>query len=287
MKIKHLFLSLFATLWFCTVQAQVKVGDNPGTIQPSAVLELETTNKGFLPPRIALTATNVAAPVTSPSTSLLVYNTATSGTTPYEVAPGYYYWNGTQWKAFVSTTVLQGAESKAGQYMRIGLNNNTYTAGLQAPLRFSNNNSAAEMVLAPNGAENFVNTIEGASFSEGVSLSAGQGTPVRTTDQIVLPAGLFRITLRLTGYFAAASDNNVASVKIAVNNNEYSFAEGVVSGTTSISTTGTIVDYLNLQTTQTVDLLLIVGGNNFTPVTRMSPGTGQAYRSLIMIERLK
>ena len=60
----------------------------------SAMLDVKSSTKGFLPPRIALTATNSASPVTSPVAGLLVYNTATAGTTPNNVVPGYYYWNG-------------------------------------------------------------------------------------------------------------------------------------------------------------------------------------------------
>ncbi|MEI2737931.1 MAG: hypothetical protein V9F01_04010 [Chitinophagaceae bacterium] len=36
------------------VKAQVKIGDNPGTINSNSLLEMESTNKGFLPPRLAL-----------------------------------------------------------------------------------------------------------------------------------------------------------------------------------------------------------------------------------------
>jgi hypothetical protein len=75
-----------------------------GTTSPdsSAMLDVTSANKGFLPPRIALTATNVAAPVKNPAEGLLIYNTATNGTGSSKVTPGYYYWNGTQWQAVVN-----------------------------------------------------------------------------------------------------------------------------------------------------------------------------------------
>ena len=84
-----------------------------GTTTPdaSAKLDVSATNKGFLPPRIALTATNAASPVTSPATGLLVYNTATTGTAPNNVAPGYYYWNGSAWVAIlgnITTSSISG-----------------------------------------------------------------------------------------------------------------------------------------------------------------------------------
>ncbi|UKN00761.1 hypothetical protein K6119_13575 [Paracrocinitomix mangrovi] len=77
--------------------AQNNVGIGTTTPDASSKLEVTSTNQGVLVPRIALTATNAAAPVTAPATSLLVYNTATAGTVPNNVTPGYYYWDGVQW----------------------------------------------------------------------------------------------------------------------------------------------------------------------------------------------
>lgn len=87
-------------LAFFTGNAQTGIGTS--TPSPSAKLEVASINQGFLPPRIALTATNATSPVTSPATGLLVYNTATAGTAPNNVAPGYYYWNGSAWVAILS-----------------------------------------------------------------------------------------------------------------------------------------------------------------------------------------
>jgi hypothetical protein len=93
MKKGVLVLMLF--LVFLNGKAQTGIGTT--TPSPSAKLEVASTNQGFLPPRIALTATNAASPVTSPATGLLVYNTATAGTAPNNVVPGFYYWKGTLW----------------------------------------------------------------------------------------------------------------------------------------------------------------------------------------------
>ena len=79
--------------------SQVGINTDGSNPDPSAGLDVKFTNKGFLPPRIALTAINSAAPVVSPAIGLFVYNTATAGTTPNNVVPGNYYWNGTRWMA--------------------------------------------------------------------------------------------------------------------------------------------------------------------------------------------
>lgn len=81
--------------------AQIKIGDNPTTINANSVLELESTDKGFVPARVALTATNATTPLSGTLyTGTLVYNTATAGSGSTAVVPGYYYWNGTRWVTF-------------------------------------------------------------------------------------------------------------------------------------------------------------------------------------------
>lgn len=94
----------------CCVFLSGKAQTGIGTTTPdaSAKLDVSATNKGFLPPRIALTATNAASPVTSPATGLIVYNTAATGTAPNNVVPGYYFWNGTAWVNFIASNTSTG-----------------------------------------------------------------------------------------------------------------------------------------------------------------------------------
>ncbi|HMU11298.1 MAG TPA: hypothetical protein PKC54_14900 [Ferruginibacter sp.] len=81
-----LLISLF-------IQAQVKIGNNPGTIDPNSLLELESTNKGFLPPRVALNSLSSVTPLTGTvPAGMLVFSTG--GT----LTDGYYYWDGTEWQ---------------------------------------------------------------------------------------------------------------------------------------------------------------------------------------------
>ena len=102
---KVLIVILLSAVISIPASAQ-NVGINSTGASPdaSAMLDISSTNKGLLIPRVALTATNAAGPVTSPTTSLLVYNTATAGTAPDNVIPGYYYWNGTSWISLTTTS---------------------------------------------------------------------------------------------------------------------------------------------------------------------------------------
>ncbi|RKT00460.1 hypothetical protein [Flavobacterium sp. 123] len=89
---KIFYISSFLFLGM-QMQAQVKVGDNLTAINPNAALEIESTTKGLIMPRIALTATTDFAPMSAHIQGMSVYNTATAG----DVTPGYYYNDGTKW----------------------------------------------------------------------------------------------------------------------------------------------------------------------------------------------
>ena len=85
---KHYF-ALFFLYFTVTTQAQVGIGTTTPAV--SAQLEISSTSKGFLIPRVALTGTTDVVTISSPATSLLVYNT----TVNLYLTPGFYYNSGT------------------------------------------------------------------------------------------------------------------------------------------------------------------------------------------------
>ena len=102
LKITYLqkFLTVFALFFLYSVNAQVGIGTTTPT--DGSLLDVESTNKGVLIPRMDLGSTlTTLAPVTKAGGSpepvgLLVFNTdaANSGTNE-----GFYYWDGTIWVA--------------------------------------------------------------------------------------------------------------------------------------------------------------------------------------------
>ena len=93
---KKILLILMCT-FALQLQAQEGVAINNDGSAPdgSALLDLKSTTKGILIPRISLSDVNASEPVTAPAIGLLVYNINTSviggsGT-------GFYYWEGTKW----------------------------------------------------------------------------------------------------------------------------------------------------------------------------------------------
>ena len=130
MKKSLLVILLFS---FFTANAQVGIGTN--TPNASAKLDITSTNKGFLPPRVALTGTADVSTIASPATALLVYNTATAGISPNNVIPGYYYYNGTNWINIITSATTGVPYSGATGAVNLGaydLTVNGLTVGLGA-----------------------------------------------------------------------------------------------------------------------------------------------------------
>lgn len=133
---KKLFiLILMATVCFApmSMQAQVTIGSNEAP-NDNALLDLKNvaggngSTKGLLLPRVALTGTNQATPLTAHVAGMTVYNTATEGTAPNNVTPGYYYNDGTKWVRlltsitpnepwYVSGTTTQATQNTENVYM--------------------------------------------------------------------------------------------------------------------------------------------------------------------------
>lgn len=75
-----------------------------GTTSPaaSAQLDITSSSKGFLPPRVALSSINDVTTISSPATGLTIFNTASAGTSPNNVTPGYYYYDGSKWQRLLN-----------------------------------------------------------------------------------------------------------------------------------------------------------------------------------------
>ena len=108
--------------------AQVKLGNNPGIVNANSLFELESTNKGLLLPRVALTSTTSFAPLAAHVSGMTVYNTATTG----DVLPGIYSSNGIKWIA----VAIQDASATAGGIINtsaqtLGAGTKTFTSDLK------------------------------------------------------------------------------------------------------------------------------------------------------------
>ncbi len=78
--------------------------NNDGSLPTiGAILDVKSTSKGILVPRIALTGTNDITTIPNRVESLLIYNTATIGGAN-AISAGFYYWSGLNWVRLTSNT---------------------------------------------------------------------------------------------------------------------------------------------------------------------------------------
>ena len=99
-------LVLFMLVGATAAWAQNGSAINSLTPNADADLTLGSTNKGLLFNNVALTSTDLAAPLTAHVAGMVVYNTAANGTGATAVAPGFYYNNGASWLSFASSALL-------------------------------------------------------------------------------------------------------------------------------------------------------------------------------------
>lgn len=108
-KITFIATVLFTVFMQISFAQSVGINDDNSSPDASAMLDVKSTSKGFLPPRIALTGTGDVTTISTPSNGLLIYNTATAS----DVTPGYYYYNSSSW-------VKLGVASQASQWTTSG-----------------------------------------------------------------------------------------------------------------------------------------------------------------------
>jgi hypothetical protein len=99
MKKTRIYLTVLVFSLFTSVSmAQVGIGTN--TPAPSAQLDVTSTERGFLPPRMTTAQRDLIA---SPATGLLVFQTDNTA--------GYYFYDGTAWVGLVASSATSSSSS--------------------------------------------------------------------------------------------------------------------------------------------------------------------------------
>jgi len=166
-------LLIALSLYGMNVAAQVKIGNNPTSINANSVLELESTNKGVLYPRVALTATANAAPLTAHVAGMVVYNTATAN----DVIPGLYINDGAKW-ALIGGSAAAGTSGASVTAVCNGFTG-TYTSGIPSSRSYTvtiTNNTFAAVTVTPAVGDLVLNPASGLSVSSvsgGGSIASG------------------------------------------------------------------------------------------------------------------
>jgi len=217
------FQFIFCVIFPWSLSAQVGVGTT--TVASSARLQVEATNKGFLPPRVALQGTDDATMATptiaSPASGLLVYNTATAGSGTTAITPGLYCYNGSSWQRVVNQNQ--------------GIVEITSPAANSSGLKFTNLNSSTPTsggaTLGVNASGEVV-TVNGSSFSPDFGTARPSGT-------VTVNAGaseeLTRVTINTSGTYLITYTMRVQPTTAVANQ----YAVGFLSLNNSAAITGT------------------------------------------------
>jgi len=224
--ILNLFFAVLIMLG-CSNLSYAQLGVNTDGANPdaSSMLDIKSTNKGILLPRVALTGTTDAVTVPTPAVSLIVYNTATAG----DVTPGYYYNSGTTgspvWSRFaIGTSSITGT----GTATRVAFWNSPTNLSSNANLYWDNTNARLGIGTAtpfwPLQVKTSSNTTDWlGSFENGTTktyLSNGVGSGIyvnsANTDPLKYALSLFNGTSNL---FFVSNGGNVGIGTTAPGNN--------------------------------------------------------------------
>lgn len=141
------------------MQGYAQTGIGTTTPNVSAKLDVSSSNMGFLPPRVVLTAANTFSPIVGTSSAaagLLVYNTNTAGTIPNNVVPGYYYWSGTSWIRLIVTTDNVSNVTGTVAVANGGTGTNTGSITGTGALTFTAGGTNQNINLTPSGTGNIL-----------------------------------------------------------------------------------------------------------------------------------
>ena len=278
---------------------QAQVGINTTTPDASSMLDISSTNKGLLIPRVSIPNLNAAAPIISPATSLLVYNT--NGTT----GVGFYYWDGLKWTPFTGST---------SHWTKVGndiYNNNTANVGVEttspstkfhvenigAPGSLLNQtfetNTISPFTTGGNGNWATQTSVKYAGTYAAKSGTIGDSQSTQMSHTIVIPAG----GATLSFYYNVSSESNYDYLRFyidGVQQNQWSGAIGWTQQTylltagsrtlrweyskDSSSSSGTDAAYIDNVTITTAApaAMRIVDGNQSTGKVLTSDASGNA-----------
>jgi hypothetical protein len=248
--------------------AQVKVGENPTNIEPSAALEIESTTQGFLPPRMTEAQMNA---IVSPAEGLMVFCTDC-------MPKGLRLYDGTDWTSLSpsgpETTVsmdcsidgftggdLVEGQALSGQTFSLTVANNSFT---DASLNFATSDLTLSGVggISVTGVSPASTTLSGAGSSQLVTYTLS-GTPASegTLSVAVDIAGLLSCEESAVVFDASTGGTGIVGSYGEPDCSAPAFSAELIQGVDATGTTLTL--YANVTQAGTYSLSLTENGVTF------------------------
>jgi hypothetical protein len=218
MKTFKTILILLAIVATCTLSAQVAITDDGGEAHSSAMLEVKSTDKGFLPPRMTEAQRDAIA---NPAAGLIIYQT--------DVNPGLYQYFGTTWAPVSETADGSETAVTAGANVTvtgIGTAANPYVVNAGGATTYSVGDFAHGGIVffvEPCGTKGLVCAKE--DQSDGVRWFAGSNGNTQAKGDGIY-AGKANTSIIIAAHVAIGDDGNTYAARIC---NELQVTEGGVT----------------------------------------------------------
>lgn len=234
-----------------TASLQAQVGISTNNPNKDAALDLNNTDgsntKGLLLPKVALTATNSAAPLSAHTAGMKVYNTATAGSGITAVTPGEYYNDGSKWVR--SATIANAADANDAWILGGNTNGALKELGTKdnqpLPLRIDNTNAGLISKTATAFGYNALNPASTGISNTAVGLSA---LTANTTGASNTAVGNLALSMNTTGGTNTALGDKALRSNISGTQN-VAIGSGALENNTSGSNVAVGYQALNLNTT--------------------------------------
>jgi hypothetical protein len=192
-----------------------QVGINTTNPDPSAILDIVSTNKGMLPPRVKLTTNTVQIGSTANAVGLFVYNSGSA------LPAGYYFWNGTEWRNIDNSTAVSPFITSLSCNSAI-LSPSTYTAGVPytgyLKISYTGGNGGKYVpgsTVTSNGLS-FVLKADKLEYGDGELVFSVNGTPTvssPTTTSIAVNSSLVPFLTTAQTCTATVGGQSIADIK--------------------------------------------------------------------------